>query len=49
MAPWLLKAEFHYASWFGAGLKLVRTKFHYTSWFGAGSEQASLIEFGYYY
>ena len=39
----LLKAKFHYASWFGAcselDLKLVRAKFHYTSWFGAGSEQ----------
>ena len=32
-----LKAKFHYASLFGAGLKLVGAKFHYTSWFGAGS------------
>jgi len=30
-----LNAKFHYASLFGAGLKLVRAKFHYTSWFGA--------------
>jgi len=34
----LVKAKFHYASLFGAGLKLVRAKFHYTSWLGAGSE-----------
>jgi len=34
----LRKAKFHHASWFRAGLKLVRAKFHYTSWFGAGSK-----------
>jgi len=30
--PLLLKAKFHYASWFEVGSELVR------SWFGAGSE-----------
>ena len=53
----MVKAKFHYASLFGAGLKLVRAKFHYTSWFGAGSEPVrsrfgagseldSIMEFG---
>jgi len=43
-----LKAKFHYASWFEAGLKLVR------SWFEAGSNQlrtnfepASVMEFSF--
>jgi len=35
-----LKAKFHYASWFQAGLKLVadrfEAKFHYAIWFEAG-------------
>ena len=35
-----IKANFHYASWFGAGSEPVR------SFFGASSEPASVMEFG---
>jgi len=40
-----LTAKFHYASWFGAGSKLVaerfEAKFHYAIWFEAGRRPAS--------
>jgi len=40
-----IKAKFHYASWFEAGLKLVadrfKAKYGYAIWFEAGFELAS--------
>jgi len=39
----VVKAKFHYASWFGAGSEPVQ------SWFGASSEPAIVMEFGFYW
>jgi len=45
ITKWLVKAKFHYASWFEAGSKLVadrfEAKFHYAIWFEAGRQPAS--------
>ena len=47
-----LKAKFHYASWFGAGSKLVRSQISITlagsNQLRTSSELASEMEFGFY-
>jgi len=44
----MLKAKFHYTSWFGAGSNLVRSQIPLRYLIRTSSEPASVMEFGFY-